>query len=231
MSAPKPGVRFDPKSPVNQATAATMLASVKLAMDERAWDLFNRWFEGKAPAVVVLETPAWTNYMRADKRLADSIRTRLTSHAESLRTEMDAAIAGATVRRPLRITFHAEVGSKPGGYVTGYEVLHGSNAAAGDFEITGFWAAKRDGAPGGAYSVSYEQLRYAFNDIVDANKKWSADVTLARTAGNMAAALRVGPPKDYRVKIQWAEVKPIVIAVEARVAGKAPTWLKTFPNR
>ena len=230
MSGPKPPGLIHPDSLRDQATAKGMLAAAKVAMDDQAWDLFNRWFEGKAPPVVVLESPEWATYMRADTRLAQQIQRRLDFHADSIRREVDAAQSGLQ-RRPLRITFHAEVGSAQGGYVTGYEVLHGSNASAGDFEMTGVYSVSRAGGPGSAYTVSYAELRYVFNDIVDANKRWSADNVLARTAANMAAVLGVGPPKDYRVKIQWSEPRPIVVKIAAHAAGKGPSWLQTFPNR
>jgi hypothetical protein len=224
MGAP----RFDPKAPLNLFTANAMLQSVRVAMDDRAWELFELWFRGKAPPEVTFATPAWAEYMRADQRLASQIRMRLEMHAEGLRDK--AAAAGSNLlRAPFALRFHAETGSKQGGYVTGYEVLHGTNASAGDFEVEGFCTIR----PGkdGAYTVNYDTVAYTFNDIVDANKRWSADVIFARTAANMAAALRTGPPRDYRVKIRWTHPGVVTIPVAANVPGKATPWLRTFENR
>lgn len=231
MTPPAPGARLDPDSPLEQATASMMLASVKAAMDAKAWELFNLWFEGKAPPLVVIDTPAWADYMRADKRLAALIRNKLQNHAIGMRAEMDGPLPAGQLRRPLQLKFHGEVGSTAGGFVTGYEVLHGTNAAAGDFEITGRCLSERQGPAGSAYVMRYEGLRFAFNDIVDANKRWTADAALARTAANMAKVLKVGPPKDYQVRIQWSDPKPVEIRVDAVVAGQSPGWLKSFPNR
>jgi hypothetical protein len=206
-------------------TADAMLRGVKLAMDARAWDLFERWFHGKAPAEVVLADDTWAAYMRADQKLAAQIRRQLEVHADSLRDEAKSA---TVARKPFKLQFQAETGSAQGGYVTGYEVLHGTNRSAGGFQVEGFYTI-RPGA--GLYSVVYESLAYTFNDIVDANKRWSADVVFARTAANMAKSLRVGPPKDYTVRIRWMEQKAITIPVAALTPGAGPAWLKTFPNR
>ena len=207
-------------------TADAMLRGVKLLMDARAWELFEKWFYGKAPAEVLLENETWAEYMRADQKLAGQIRRQLEVHADSLREE---AKAGTVARKPFSIRCQAETGSAQGGYVTGYEVLHGTNRKAGGFEITGHYTIR----PGsqGVYSVVYDGLTYTFNDIVDANKRWSADLVFARTAANMAKALRVGPPKDYHVKIRWTEPKAVTIPVAALMPGAGPAWLKTFPNR
>ena len=231
MTPPAPGARFDPDSPLELATANMMLASIKSAMDPQAWELFSLWFEGKAPPVLVIDSPAWADYMRADTRLAALIRSRLTNHAIGMRAEMDGPLPAGQLRRPLQLRFHAEVGSTAGGFVTGYEVLHGTNAEAGDFEITGRCISERRGPAGSAYTMRYEGLRFAFNDVVDANKRWSADAALARTAANMAKVLKVGPPRDYRVRIQWSDPRAVEIKVDAVVAGQAPGWLKAFPNQ
>src|SRR5688500_13942529 len=50
---------------------------------------------------------------------------------------------------PLKLNFHAEVGSNFGEYRTGYDVLHGSNKSAGDVVITGKFTASRKGGYGG----------------------------------------------------------------------------------
>lgn len=221
-----PTPRLDPNDKLTQMTADMMLRAAKMRMDARAWELFDLWFRGTAPPVLLLENDTWAKYMNADAKLTGQVRRQLEVHADGLRDEAKGA---AVQRKPLSITFHAETGSASGGYYTGYAVLHGSNKAVGDFEITGFYTIRA--SADGAYSVVYDELTYTFNDLVDANKRWTSDVVLLNTAHNMAKVLRVGPPRDYHVRIRWREPKAVTIPVPALLPGQGPAWLKTFPNR
>jgi hypothetical protein len=214
--------------PSFKLTAEAMLRSVRAVMDEYALEIFDRWFNGKTTGEVTFNTPKWAAYMRADKRLPRQIEDQLRVHADCLRDRVERSPNHLVDR--LQLSFHAEVGSESGGYRTGYNVLHGSNRDVGDFGITGRFTAVRSGAPGSAYTVTYDDLEFVFNDIVDVNKRWAADAVFGRTAANLARCLGTGPPKDYTLRIKWKAVAPMTIMVGAQVKGQPPSWLKQFPN-
>ena len=196
------------------AGAKAMVETARFMMDEYAREIFDLWFGGTAPAEVIFDTPRWALYMSEDSGLRKQIREELTAHAERLRPQVDGTPMH-TIHGSLNLTFHAEVGSRSGGYRTGYDVLHGSNKAAGDFSAGGSYTATRPGPPGTGYTAVYEHLAFTFNDIVDINKKWSSDVTLGKTATNMAKALGTPPPKDYILRIRWSAEDPIRIEVRS----------------
>jgi hypothetical protein len=205
-------------------TAELTIGAARLVMDEYAREIFDLWFNGKAPDEVTFDNDRWSDYMSAEERLPGQINDQLTTHAEQLRDQVDKS--SGRLQESFDLTFHAEVGKEVGGNRTGYNVLHGSNKEAGDFVITGRFTAVRSGPAGGAYVVTYDNLEYTFNDIVDINKKYSSDVTLGRMARNMAVCLKTGPPKDYTLHIKWQAGQPIKISVKAGTTG-----LKQFPNK
>ncbi len=211
------------------ATAKAMLASIRTYLDEYALEIFDLWFQGKVNGEVTFDNTKWANYMRANDQLARHIDAQLNAYAEIIRSEVDAG--SGRLPRPFSLTTHAEVGSDSGGYSKGYNVLHGSNKAVGDFLITGNLVALRSGPAGSAYVVTYNDLVFVFNDIVDANKKYASDATGLRLAGNLARVLKVGPPKDYTLRIRWSPVAPKVCQVGAYSQSQGATFLKAFPNR
>ena len=197
------------------AGAKAMVETARFMMDEYAREIFDLWFGGTTPAEVIFDTPRWALYMSEDSGLRKQIREELTAHAERLRPQVDGTPMH-TIHGSLNLTFHAEVGSKSGGYRTGYDVLHGSNKSVGDCRIGGTYTATRPGPPGTGYTVVFEGLTVVFNDIVDINKKWTSDLTLGRVAFNMARALGSPPPRDYTVRLRWwpgeqirVEVRPL----------------------
>ena len=167
--------------------------------------------------------------MSSEKNLTRQIDRALAAHAELLRPQVNAT--AGKLQGPLKLNFHAEVGSSFGEYRTGYDVLHGSDKSAGDFVITGKFTATRSGDAGGPYTVTYEELAFAFNDIVDINKKYKADVQFGQLAANMARALGGLPPKDYILRIIWRVEKPCSYEFAAEVNGAAPAFLKQWQNR
>ena len=130
---------------------------------------------------------------------------------------------------PFKLNFHAEVGSKYGEYRTGYDVLHGSNKSAGDLVVTGKFTSVRDGGPGDPYTVTYEQLVFVFNDIVDMDK-YKADVQFGVLAANMAKSLGGLPPKDYILRIMWRGDKPWIYEFGHEVRGAPSAFLKQWNN-
>jgi hypothetical protein len=219
-----------PKLVVHANEAAAVLAAIRLSMDEYAREIFDLWFGGKAPAEVTFDSPRWAAYMRAEPRLAQQIQTELAVYADLLRNEIESS-SSSRLARPFTRVFHAEVGSDVGGYKTGYDVLHGSNGAAGDFVISGQAIAVSSGPNGAACLVTYTNLQFVFNDIVDANRKYNSDSMGLNVAKNLATALHAPQPKDYMLRIKWAATAPVVIPVPPVVKGKGPSWLKTFPNK
>jgi len=208
------------------AGAKVMLESARVAMDEHAREIFDLWFGGTAPKEVVFDNPKWASYMAAEPNLKRQIRERLAEHAEQLRNQVDQSDFG--LHGSLSLTFHGEAGSKQGGFRSGYDVLHGTNKSVGDLGVTGFYTTFRPGPPGTAYLVTYDSMTYVFNDIVDINKRWSADVTLGRTAQNMARALGAPPPKDYTLRIKWRSDGPIRVDVEGTPADSFHPPARTF---
>lgn len=211
----------------NVATAQTMLAGIREYLDEYAREIFDLWFEGKVNGEVTFDNPKWANYMRAEANLARHIDTQLSAYADSLAAEV--AANNGRLSRPFKLTFHAEVGSSTGGYRTGYAVLHGSNKSAGDFQVTGNLMATRLAPAQGVYTVTFNNLVFVFNDIVDANKKYASDVTGLRLANNLARVLRVGPPRDYILRIKWSPVGPKVF--QSGPYSKMPGAAVTPPFR
>jgi hypothetical protein len=191
------------------ATARMMLGGVWVAMDKHAWQIFDLWFNGNAPAEVTFDSEEWASYMNASDGLQQQIHAQLTVHAQQLRNRLSRG--PDRLREPFHLTFHAEAGSADGGYTTGYDVLHGSNRTVGDFEIRGRFTAIRSGLPVPTYTITYDQVSFVFNDIVDINRKYKSDISFGRVAANMARCLNVGPPKDYTLHIKWTAEKPVTM--------------------
>ena len=221
-----PGPQCDPDWRF-EVTAKAMLLGAHALIDEYAKEIFDLWFSGRAPAEVTFDNEKWGSYMRAEKKLQQQITVQLTGYAELIRDKVNSSLG--RFQSAFSHSFHAEVGSEQGEYRTGYDVLHGTNRSAGDFVITGRLTAIRSGPPGSAYTVTYDDLLFVFNDIVDINKKWKSDVIFGRLTSNMARCLGTGPPKDYVLRIKWRAENPMKIEVGAE--GQVPGWLKQFPNK
>jgi hypothetical protein len=146
-----------------------MLSGARAMMDEYAREIFDLWFSGKAPAEVTFDNAKWASYMRAEKRLQQQINCQISAYADLIRDGVNSS--PGRLRQTFSHTFHAEVGSAQGEYRTSYDVLHGSNLSAGDFVIAGRVTAIRSGPPESAYTVTYDDLEFVFNGIVDINKK------------------------------------------------------------
>ena len=218
-----------PGQVVDVATAKAMLASIRAYLDEYALEIFDLWFEGKVIGEVTFDNPKWANYMRANDQLARHVDAQLNAYAEIIRSEVEAG--NGRLPRPFSLTTHAEVGSDSGGYSKGYNILHGSNKSVGDFLITGNLVALRPGPANSAYTVTYNNLVFVFNDIVDANKKYASDATGLQLAKNLARVLKVGPPRDYTLRIKWSAQVPKTCQVSSYAESQGATFLKAFPNR
>jgi hypothetical protein len=170
--------------------------------------IFDTWFEGQAEEDVILDDDRWAKYMDSEPRLHDQITI-------AFRKEADATAAFIEVYEGkygglFAIRFHAEVGSAGGGYGSGYQLLHGSNKKAGDFTINGSVSGTRDGD---GYLITFDNIEYAFHDIVDPLTSNSLDTELAKVMYNAGMCLNGRAPKEFRVHIKWSSKAPIIMRV------------------
>ena len=219
--------------PLLSVSGQGMLAAARALMDEYALEIFDLWFGGKAPREVVFDSQKWAAYMQADPGLSAQIDRHLTTFALKFRDDFFTRSPGAKPVAPnqiYRTSFHAEVGSASGGYRTGYSQLHGSNQAAGDFQMEGTLSMAP--APGSELAFTFTNNLMTFNDKVDPNFKYKPDAVFANLAKNLAAATGGPPPRDYILRIRWREPGPWTYGIPAAPSKSgAPDWLQKFPSR
>jgi len=128
---------------------------------------------------LVRENGNWGRYMMDNTLLPPQLVAQLEKDAKARKAS-----------GPVNITFHAEIEN---GYLTGYEMLHGTHRGEGDFQIRG----KATVAPAtGGQKIHYE-LRYSWNDRIDKNAQYAGD-------NLFAGILRFFyDPKDYAIHIHW----------------------------
>jgi hypothetical protein len=217
------------------ATLAAARAAELQLMDEYGREIFDLWFSGKAPAEVVLDSRKWAAYMQADAGLGEQIDRHLTKFALRYRDDFFLRSPGANPVAPnqlYRISFHAEVGSTYGGYLTGYAQLHGSNRDVGDFQMEGMFSMAPAPGSGSELEFTFTNNLLIFNDKVDPNYKYNMDDVFANLAKKLGAASGGAPPKDYIVRIRWREPGPWTYRIPAAPSKPgAPDWLPQFPGR
>lgn len=213
-----------PLNPARDAAAAALTA-IRMKMDEYAGEIFDLWFYGKVKDEVTFDNEKWANYMRRETNLARHIDEELLAFARSIVAKMKAdPTCTGRLSSPFKLTFHAEVGSQDGGYATGYEVLHGTNRDAGDFQVTGSLRVTSILPVQGAYTATFDNLVFVFNDIVDVNKKYEKDVGRARVAVDLANALDAGPPRDYILRIKWSPLDRKVFQIDNKAYQLNNKW-------
>ena len=148
-------------------------------LDERGKELLNHWLEG-SEEMLVLKDQSWKSYMMANTELPWQLRSRLRSDARS-----------RTNSGPINFRFQALIEN---GYTTGYELLHGTDAAVGDFHITGRAVVAGKGTD--RLDITYE-LQYRWNDIIDPNPDYRLDTILASVLEWFY------DPGDYVVRVIW----------------------------
>jgi hypothetical protein len=219
--------------PLLRVSGQAMLTAARAAMDEYAREIFDLWFSGKAPSEVVFDNQKWAAYMQADAGLSAQIDRHLTNFVLRFRDDFFMRSPRATPRlpnQPYQTSFHAEVGPTFGGYRTGYAQLHGSNLAAGDFQMQGTFSMAPALASNLEFTFTNNQM--TFNDKVDPNFKYKTDAVFANVAKNLAAATGGPPPKDYILRIRWREPGPWTYSIPAAPSKPgSPDWLRQFPNR
>jgi hypothetical protein len=202
--------------------AQALVCFLQATQDEFAQEIFDHWFYGTGAPLVVLETERWGNYMRAEPKLPSRIHAALTR----LTGKLLAQLPTKPGKGPVKDSFsyqcdqqdNMQVGPPDGGYLTGYEVLHGANRDAGGFQIAGNYTVEpRGDLFPNQYTVVFSDLRYEFNDIVDPKLVYKTDEYGEVSARRVADALHVGPPKSYKVQIKWRGLAPIRIAATKNV--------------
>jgi hypothetical protein len=219
--------------PLLRVSGQAMLAAARAYMDEYALEIFDLWFNGKAPAEVIFDDRKWAAYMQADEGLGGQIDRHLTKFALKFRDEFFMRSPGAdpvVSNQFYQTSFHAEVGPTYGGFRTGYSQLHGSNREAGDFQMHGNFSMAP--AADSALEFTFTNNLLTFNDKVDPNFKYKADEIFANLAKNLARATGGAPPKDYILRIRWREPGPWTYSIPAAPSkAGAPDWLRQYPNR
>jgi hypothetical protein len=195
------------------------IGAVRLRMDEYAREIFDLWFEGKAPPVVTFENEKWETYMRAEPRVVPQVTAQLEKHAKSLQSAARWSASMPSFSFFDLQPFHLEVGSESGGYFVGYNVLHGTDKGAGDFKVSGTYRVGPVPGPvratPGSFTVTYQDLKFDFGDMVDINRRWKADELAGELASALAAVSGGAQPRDYELHIKWKHDKPIIITVDA----------------
>jgi hypothetical protein len=221
----KPDRYIDTLSPFGASVLKAARKMVALARgDAQGDELLNLWMSGTAPDEVTLDSASWGDYMRAEPDLAKQIRRQLENDAWSnvMRAKVDSSFG--TVQDDYHGTFHGQVGNKSpmgtpisGGYFTGYELLHGSNRTVGDVQITGKLKAVRVTPSSdeklSEYNVTFSDLEFVWNDIMDSNGSYSGDPTLKRYAQWENKYTGLPDPADYTVHIKWKATESITISV------------------
>jgi hypothetical protein len=206
--------------------AKALIAVVDRCQDDFARAIFQLWLSGNAPSEVVFESPEWSKYMQADPWLEAQIIEQLEQLAENLRGEVD--MDHGKIDRKFLHQFHAAVGKPDGGYNTGYTLLHGSNETVGDMQISGRIVVNRKGDDGEAYGVTFKNLQFQFNDVIDPNFKYKSDEVFRDLFVNVARVTGANQPKDYILRIKWSIDLDLTFQVGSRssMAGS----LRQFEN-
>jgi len=145
-------------------------------------EISNHWLHGGGRELVI-NNSRWSSYMMANQPLREQIRFWLINDA--LERKFSSSFSE---------TIHGDTGTQ--GWVTGYQVLHGSNSTVGDFEM-GVMAGVTNNKDG-SRTIRY-QMKYTFNDISDPLANNMADQFLKTLTGILFWADR----KDFVVRIIW----------------------------
>ena len=168
--------------------------------DKQGRYILDQWLSGTAD-VITLDSDDWGDYMRAEPNLREEIYKKLNGDAHDMWETVQRS--SGTVQQKYDTSFHGDVAIKSsrgkpknGGYYTGYELLHGSKGGAfyragsqiypalgarggsvwlKDVQIKGEFIAVRSGAAGSPYTVTYKDLHFVWNDVVNPNPIYTKD--------------------------------------------------------
>ncbi len=153
--------------------------------DERGRELLGRWLNGRGTPLVV-KNGVWGEYMKQNELLKEQILEKLQDDAIQR--------VNTGVLSYINLTFHAVIEN---GYSTGYEMLHGSNPAVGDFHLGGYVNVLEG-------KVVYN-LTLTWNDIIDPNPKYDLDTESSDWLKYLYS------PKDYTVQISWNQIFQVLM--------------------
>jgi hypothetical protein len=192
--------------------------------------ILETWLAGMTDEVT-LASDGWGDYMRAEPDLQDQIYAKLKADADDYRKNAQ------PVRKDYYGRFHGDIGhhgltgGPNGGYLTGYQLLHGSKHCYTRMTVTGVREVKisegnetmpklRDveiigkvNAGGNPYKVTFEHLRFIWNDIINPNSSYEGDNILARYGAFENRYTGHIPPRDYVVHITWEDSEAVTFGL------------------
>lgn len=187
--------------------------------DDQGNQLLELWLSGNAPDEVTLDDDDWGAYMRAETHLQEQIQKQLQHDAFTFRDRFK--MGTKKIDFDYESSFHGQVGEKSGfvkygGYFTGYQILHGSKKTdtLKDVQIIAKVTVEWKGPAQIPYTVTYNNLQFIWNDIINVNPQYKMDKILA-TYSRWEKEYTSGgsPPKDYIVHIKWKATDPVAINV------------------
>ena len=160
--------------------------------DARGQDILKWWLDGSGQRRD-LSDGIWGDYMMANETLRQQLKNKMEQDAIS-------RISSGAVN----LQFHAEIEN---GYLTGYEMLHGTHRGVGDFTVKG-----NAGVSGTTCRTVDYKVTYVWHDIIDPNATYSSD--------NLAAwVLKLFyKPKDYEIHISWSQ--PSRVELSSKIINK-----------
>ena len=163
---------------------------------DRAWRvILSHWLGGSGDELDIFYDGYFSDYMNANALLNNSIRSWLLTYAYGYSAGL------INMRR------HAEIEN---GYLTGYELLHGSNREVGDFEMWGGFTTERQGD----YLLYHFNITCQWNDKIDPNYSYNADVDLETLIRSFGFPFPYFSPADYVIRIRWNKKLTIKVLYE-----------------
>jgi hypothetical protein len=156
--------------------------------DWAGYDILKRYLAG-GEDWRINNDPRWTEYMKAAPGLEEHVRDRLTETAQTMITDVP---EGQTVTIPFEDKSSAETDN---GYLTGYQLLHGTNIDVGGYQIQGTATVTNTGD---GYTVRFD-ASHTWNDIIDSNPKYQED-TIYNTAVEL---FTLGQADPYNIHVSW----------------------------
>jgi RHS repeat-associated protein len=153
--------------------------------DPQGQAIFEHWLGGDGRSLLMNDDPAWSQYMKSNSDIRSKTASEIFHDAYSR--------CKSKTSGKLNLQFHMELSDN--GYETGYQLLHGTNATVGDFQMHGDATYINDE---NCCHIKYD-MTYIWNDIIDPNPSYKLDVVLSA----LAEVYTLGKAEDYRILILW----------------------------
>jgi len=182
-----------------------LLAHLRKPPTPTPWQtLFGHYFRGDVGGdLSIIDEPEWTKYMMANEILRPQLAGHVTATARAaLRTYLDGKGS---------VDYHHE--SFPAvienGFFNGYQLLHGTNADVGGFEIV----SRSEVTPNrdGTFGVRL-MSQYTWNDIIDGKGN-------ERFSHYYFKAISFGRAENYNVHITWTAQTNFTLGADGSIAG------------